>query len=162
MKLLVIRHAIAEELQPGHEDARRSLTPKGRRQWQQAVKGLSRLGVTFDRLYHSPWLRAVETANALGPLVRGETTVTNLLARAPGRPLLDELRAAGADHTVGLVGHEPWLSELVSLLALGTTDRSDALLLKKGSVVWLEGEPTERGMQLRAFYPPRALRALGC
>jgi phosphohistidine phosphatase len=68
--------------------------------------------------------------------------VSPLLARAPGRALLDEL----AGRRVGLVGHEPWLSELLALVLFGEPEQAEKFVLKKGSVAWLEGEPRAGGM----------------
>ncbi|MHB8877287.1 MAG: SixA phosphatase family protein [Myxococcaceae bacterium] len=157
LQLYVIRHAIAVPRNEGLDDAARPLTPKGRHRWRQAVAGLGRLGFNFDRLYHSPWLRAVETAEALVRLVEGETVVTQNLARPPSQELLDEIKG----ERVALVGHQPWLGELLGLLVAGRRELGDSLELKKGAVVCLEGELREAGMTLVAALPPSVLRALG-
>src|SRR4030095_13513133 len=86
---------------------------KGRTRFSQAVMGLQRLKVRFDRLYHSPWLRAVETAELLAPVLDGKAVCSPALARAPSQDVLDALDG----RRVALVGHEPWLGELVALLA---------------------------------------------
>jgi len=66
MELFVIRHGIAVPGSMLLADADRPLTPQGRKRFSQVVMGLQRLGLRCDRLYHSPWLRAVETAELLG------------------------------------------------------------------------------------------------
>lgn len=162
MQLLVIRHAIAVERgedDTDEEDAARPLTKRGRRRFARAAQGLERLGLDVERLLHSPWRRAVETAELLAPLVRGEARATRALTTSPRAELLAELSAPG-DARVAVVGHEPWLGELVGLLTCGATTHGDALRLKKGGVAWLEGTPTPAGMRLRALLPPRLLRAL--
>ena len=68
MELFLIRHAIAVPGSMLLADADRPLTPKGRKRFSQAVLGLQHLKVRFDRLYHSPWRRAVETAELLAPV----------------------------------------------------------------------------------------------
>jgi phosphohistidine phosphatase len=156
MQIFVIRHAAAVPRGSLTPDAERRLSPKGIRRWQQAVRGLDRLGATFDRLYHSPWLRAVETANALADLIAGETVVTRDLARSPTLAFLDQLEG----ERVALVGHQPWLGELVGILAFGEGREGARLALRKGSVVWLDGTPRAAGMTIRALLPPRILRAL--
>jgi phosphohistidine phosphatase len=157
MNLYVIRHATAVPRSPNFEDASRPLTPQGQRRFARVVRGLERLGVDFDRLYHSPWLRAVETAEALTALVRGESVSLPALAQPPQPSLFEQLR--GDD--VGVVGHEPWLSELVALATLARTDDAGRFPIKKGGVVWLTGEMRPGGMVLHALFPPRALRAIG-
>ena len=124
MELFVIRHGIAVPGSMLLADADRPLTPEGRKRFSQAVAGLQRLGVRCDRLYHSPWLRAV-----------GER--------------------------VALVGHQPWLGELVYWLLMGDQANGSGFAFKRGGVAWLEGRPTPGRMMLRAFLPPKVLRGLG-
>jgi len=108
--------------------------------------------VRFDRLYHSPLLRAVQTAELMSKLAK-ETVVTPALAQSPEPSLLEQLEG----DVVGLVGHEPWMGETVSWLLTGDMN-SAAFFFKKGGVAWLEGEPLPGGMMMRAFLPPKFLR----
>jgi phosphohistidine phosphatase len=158
MQLLVIRHAIAQDATPGLDDADRELTADGKVKLARAIAGMRRFGLRFDHLLTSPWRRALQTARALTVLAREAPVVTAWLAQAP-RP---ELLAMIAEHgdTTAVVGHEPWLGELVGALAFGDARHGDAITIKKGGVVWLEGTPTPGGMQVRAVLPPKLLRAL--
>jgi phosphohistidine phosphatase len=158
MELFVVRHAVAVPQRPDLPDEARPLTPEGRKRFRRAVRGMEELGVGFDRLYHSPWLRAVETAELLTGLVDadGETVVEPGLTRAPDASLLGSLRG----ERVAVVGHEPWLSELVSLVVCGTVKHGARFDFRKGGLAWLEGDLKPRRMWLRAFLPPRALRRM--
>ncbi len=158
MELFIVRHAVAVPQRPDLPDEARPLTPDGRRRFQRAVRGMSRLGIELDRLHHSPWLRAVETAEILTRLVAedGETVVEPGLTRPPDAELL----AALDGERVAAVGHEPWLSEMVSLLTCGTVKHASRFDFRKGGLAWLEGELKPRRMVLRAFLPPRALRRI--
>jgi phosphohistidine phosphatase len=147
MTLWIVRHGKAVP---------RSLRVRDAARFRSAVRGLRRLGARFDLLLHSPWLRAIETADILAPLVRGETAVTPFLAAPPDAALLDELRGG----SVAVVGHEPWLSELASLLLFGTEDSASRLPLRKGGVLRLEGAPEPGGMVLTGAFAPRDLDAL--
>ena len=158
MNLYVIRHGVAQEAAPEHHDAARELTDDGAKNLRREVKGLRRLGWTFDRIFTSPWLRAKQSAALLEPLCDNEVEETVLLAQPPTRELMQLIGETNADH-VAVVGHEPWLTELVQWLALGDPHR-DTLVLKKGGVVWLSGVAVPAGMKLRALLPPRLLRAL--
>jgi phosphohistidine phosphatase len=157
MDLFLLRHAVAEPHRPGLADADRPLTADGRRRFEAEVRGLERLGLRFDRLLHSPWLRAAETAELAMPLVDGDAAVADELAMAPGPALLALL----TDERLALVGHEPWLSELAAWLTVGSPAHGASLALKKGALVWLRGEPQPGHMVVRAHLPPRVLRALG-
>ncbi len=156
MELFVVRHSAAAPRSEALPDRERALTAKGRRDARALAKALSGLGVTLDRLYHSPWRRAVETAEALSGLVRGETVVTERLAEPPGPELLEIL----GGERVAVVGHQPRLGELVHWLLLGTKGTGGWLDFKKSCVLWLEGEPAPGQMTLRALLPPRISRTL--
>jgi len=156
MELFLIRHGIAVPGSASLADADRPLTPQGRQRFAQAVVGLQRLGVRLDRLYHSPWLRAVETAALLRPILRGEAVSSAALARPPSQNLWQEI----AGTHVALVGHQPWLGELVTALLTGGQADGHVFAFKRGGVAWLEGQPQPGQMALRAFLPPKVLRRL--
>jgi phosphohistidine phosphatase len=167
MHLFVVRHAVAEEAEPGQDDASRELTSDGTRKFKRAVQGMRELRWTFTRVLTSPWRRAVQTAELLKPLVDGSTISTELLCDKP-RPelfaLVAELSTPQEDedtrHATAVVGHEPWLSELVGWLAFGAPHHGAGIEIKKGGVVWLEGRPLPGGMKLRAVLPPKVMREL--
>jgi len=158
MQLFVIRHAVAEDAEPGREDAGRALTGAGKAKLRQAVRGLRALDVRFERILTSPWKRAAQTAELLAPIATGAPIATDLLAQPPRPELLALL--AERNETIAVVGHEPWLGELAAWLAFGDTRYGDALVLKKCGVLWLEGTAVPGGMQLRASVPPKLLRAI--
>lgn len=157
MELLVIRHGIAAPASLLVPDAERPLTPEGRERMAQITQGLQRLGLRCDHLYHSPWRRAVETAELLAPLLDGPATVSTALARPPRPALLEELRGT----RIAVVGHQPWMGELVAWLTTGAPRDGQALAYKRGGVAWLDGEPQPGQMVLRALLPPKVLRAVG-
>ena len=156
MKLYVIRHGIAADA-AGMADEARPLTDEGRQKFAQVVRGLDRLEVRLDRLIHSPLLRAVQTAELLAPILRGTTQVSANLAKSPSNELLAELRG----EIVAVVGHEPWLSELVAWLALAERRFGHTFALKKGGIAVLEGSPKPGEMQLIGFHPPAVMREVG-
>jgi phosphohistidine phosphatase len=153
MKLYLVRHAIAEDALPGQSDDSRALSAPGIARFKQVVQGLARLDIELDHLYHSPKLRAVQTAELLVPLLKGETTVTPHLAVGPGPELLKTI----VGESVALVGHEPWLSSLCAWLLTGHPDGGQ-FLFKKGGVALMEGSPRPGGMKLVGFWSPRVLR----
>ena len=157
MQLFVIRHAIAEDAEPEQEDASRELTDDGIRKLRQVVKGLRALGISFDRVLTSPWTRAVQTAERLAPISDGEPIVTELLCQRPHAELLAMIAERNEDTAV--VGHEPWLGELVAWLAFGDTRHGEALQIKKAGLVWLDGSAVPGGMTVRALLPARVIRS---
>ena len=158
MQLFLIRHALAEDAAPGQDDASREVTSEGAKKLKKVVRGLRALGIEFDRIVSSPWARAVQTAELLRPLCDRPPITTSLLTQPPRAELLALIGEHGED--TAIVGHEPWLSELVAWLAFGDTRHGDAFMLKKGGVVWLEGSAVPGGMMVRAVLPPKLLREL--
>ncbi len=158
MQLFVIRHAIAEDRRPDQDDAARELTGEGVAKMKQIVRGLRALDVEVARVLTSPWARALATAKLLAPIGDGPPIATELLCQPPRAELLALIAERGEPTAV--VGHEPWLGELVAWLAFGDTRHGEALELKKGSVVELEGTVVPGGMMLRGVLQPRVLRRL--
>jgi phosphohistidine phosphatase len=165
MMLYVIRHGVAEEVAPDGDDRSRRLTPAGRRKMRAAAAGLRALGLEFDVLLTSPFPRAAETAALVSEAFEGKPPPRELSALEQGVAPADTLRAltsfARLAH-VAIVGHEPGLGRLVSLLLTGSPD-GEKLLLKKGGVVALQvHDPGRRSdATLRWMLTPRQLRRLG-
>ena len=151
---MVVRHGPAEDRGPDLPDEARSLTPRGRLRMRRVARALDARGLAVDRLLHSPLLRAVETADTLRRLVRGETEVCPGLAGTPDEALL----AALVGERVAVVGHEPWLGQLVAWLVVGDPGLGARFPLKKGGVFLLEGAAAPGGMVLRSAWPPGTWR----
>jgi phosphohistidine phosphatase len=158
MQLFVIRHAVAEDVEPGGDDAARALTGAGKTKLRQVVRGLRALEIRFERVLTSPWKRALQTAKLLRPIAGEPPIATALLTHPPRAEILALIGERG--ETTAVVGHEPWLGELVAWLAFGDTRHGDALTIKKSGVLWLEGTAVPGGMQLLASMPPKLLRTL--
>lgn len=149
MDLYIVRHAEAVPRgAPGMPDEKRPLTPEGQKDFRQTARWLKNSGVRFDRLYFSPWLRAAATAEMLMPLVIEEAVSTVELTRSPRQALLEAFQG----ETVGVVGHEPYLSELLAWLLFDDRSAASRFDLKKGGVAHLHGTPRPGGMVLRGFY----------
>jgi phosphohistidine phosphatase len=164
MDVFIIRHAIAVPAAPGQDDASRELTPEGVRKFRRAVQGLRALDWCFERVLTSPWQRARATAELLAPVTDGPTIVTDLLCDKPRPELLALIAEASGPRkkrrATAVVGHQPWLSELIGWLAFGDPRRGEAIALRKGGMVWLDGSAVPGGMKIRALLTPKVLRAL--
>ena len=162
MQLYVVRHAIAEDAALDQDDASRRLTTEGQRKLRKVVFGLRRLRIRFDRVLTSPWARGRETADALKPLCDEPPIESELLTRSPTAELLATIAevTSATKQGTAVVGHEPWLGELVSLLAFGDTRFGESLTIKKAGVLWLDGSAVPGGMMIRALVPPKFLRAI--
>ncbi|MBI5365245.1 MAG: histidine phosphatase family protein [Planctomycetes bacterium] len=167
VELWLVRHAEARDARPGESDAARALTERGVRGARRLRRALRRLGASFDRLDHSPLLRAVETADVLAPLASA-TRVNAGLAREPGPEFLSDLASEVARSHVArlaLVGHEPWLGQLAFWLVSGWSVREPArqpawLALEKGGALRLRGEIAPGRMRLEHALDSETVRAL--
>lgn len=163
MNLILWRHADAEDLSErrathGADDLSRALTGRGRKQAERGALWLKqRLGTEPGKdlaIIVSPALRTRQTAAALS----ANFTVCHGLA--PGADVADVLAAAGwpasrsgRNATVIVVGHQPTLGRVASLLLSGgEADWS----IRKGGIWWLCNRQRDdhRQIILRAVVDP--------
>lgn len=141
MKLLLIRHAIAEESEDfaktGRDDRLRPLTDEGRKKMKQVAKGLQEIVPEIDLLATSPLTRAAQTGAILDSVYGGlsEVEIEELSPEATPNDFLRWLRKQKAG-TLAAVGHEPSLSLILSWLLTGTERRIFAF--RKGGACLLE------------------------
>ncbi|MBK7451198.1 MAG: phosphohistidine phosphatase SixA [Anaerolineales bacterium] len=138
MNLYLIRHAIAEEESSSGEDSQRALTDKGAKKMRQVAKGLKILGIEFDFILSSPYLRAYQTAEILGDVFKMKKKVVqseNLTPMGDPDLLLAEINEKYSVNSLAIVGHEPYLSTLVSLLVAGGAPVE--MTFKKGGICHL-------------------------
>ena len=122
MDLYLLRHAHALPRDtPGcPADSLRPLTEKGRRQIRHLFRAVKALDLHFDLVLTSPWLRTQQTAADL--LLRSghhiePIVVPALAANRPPARLLSIIQTwKPAPASLLLVGHEPFLSNLASLI----------------------------------------------
>ena len=146
MELYLLRHADAEEFAPAHGgDSERALTTKGKHQARGVADGLRSLEISFDVIFFSPFVRARQTAEIVAELLKLHDKVEmtqELVPGGDGKALISEIKIRRAD-SVLLVGHEPCLSRLISMLLSGRPDLS--IKMKKAAVCKLEIEAPRFG-----------------
>lgn len=166
MRLLVVRHAIAEDRESysrtHRDDAGRPLTQEGRRKMERGAVGLRELVPDLDLVAASPYKRAVDTAEIIAREY-GDMAVERVAELAPGAGVERALGWLGGQRsrgTVAIVGHEPDLSQLVCALLAGAD--GPFLELRKGAACLLEfAGAVERGAAtLDWFVGPKHLRRL--
>lgn len=162
--LYLIRHAQADARGPRYpDDSLRPLVAKGHRQATRLAEGLERLEIRFDRLFSSPYTRAAQTAEPLAARLRAGREVAFLdgLADDGYAALLREIarRSDPDDRRIALVGHEPYLSELASVLLVGDPTGA-AIRFRKAATMTLSGTPAPAGMTLEEFWRVGAIKRL--
>ena len=140
MKIYLMRHGVAREpAGAGFEgDRQRPLTAEGRDSITRIAHALKKLDVEPDLILSSPYLRAEQTATILAKefdlqkhlilseLLAPEGKAEEIIGMIVENYLVDELV---------IVGHEPCLGLLASLLA--ASDFNLAINLRKGGVCCL-------------------------
>jgi phosphohistidine phosphatase len=138
MDLFLLRHGIAVDRgQPGYEDdSLRPLTPKGAARIHRIAQAAKRLRLKFDLILSSPYLRAQQTAQGIASFYKMEDKLRlteNLVPATLASALIGEIHETYADAlSILLVGHEPYLSGLVSVLLAG--DENVMITFKKGGL----------------------------
>jgi phosphohistidine phosphatase len=161
--LYLVRHGLAEERGHAHpDDSLRRLTAEGVERMREEGKGLRALGVEFDEILTSPFVRARQTAEALAGVYSRPPRVTDVPALGVDGSIDDVLDALGARtdcRSLALVGHAPD----IGVLAARLMGARPALEFKKGAVCCIEvaALPPVRAGALRWFLTPRMLRDLG-
>lgn len=150
MELILWRHAEAVDAGPNEDDLSRALTRKGRKQAARMGQWLDANLPHACKILVSPARRAIETAEALE---RKFQIVADL---APDSDPMRLLRAANwpdSKSPVVIVGHQPTLGQLASLLITGS---SQDWTIRKGNIWWLCQRDREDGPGnfLRAIMAP--------
>lgn len=139
MDLYVVRHAMAVEPSAVERDSERPLSDDGRKRMQQATRSWDALGVTVDVILTSPYLRAQQTAQlaaaALGIADRVEVCPPLSSGASPTAVVTALRERCDESSRVMVVGHEPDLGRLISLLLCG--DDQAGFRVKKGGLTKL-------------------------
>ena len=155
--IILLRHAHAEPATAGQSDADRPLSVRGGAEAEAAGTWLKRHGVEPDCILFSPAARARQTLECV-LTVTGYANAREderIYEATPGELIrvLDDHHDADC---IVVVGHNPGLESLVSLLAEGASDNGRGM--PPAAIVWLrvdEDAPLEPGSaEVRHFWWP--------
>ena len=128
--------------------SQRPLTGAGRKKFRQIAQALDSLGTKIDLILTSPYLRAADTAKILRKQFGlNREQLIEVADLAPGgdvsRLMSDIGGRFGTSQNIAIVGHEPGLSRLISVLLSGDPDIP--ITLKKGGACCLSIDKPEYG-----------------
>ena len=133
---------------------------------RRAARGLRRLGVSFDTLLTSPFVRARQTAEIVAESLGLEDRLEEISELTP-ESSVDHLisgliRFQDREHVL-LVGHNPLLGNASSFLIAGNKEIRLEIELKKGGLcrIEIDGLPPGIPGTLHWFLTPKQLRQLG-
>lgn len=135
MKLFFVRHgeAVIENVKHGQP-----LTEKGKMDVLKTARILKADGIKIDTIWHSPKIRAVETAAILAKVLfpaEGMVQKESLSPNSQPEIILNEIKVM--DKNIMIVSHIPFLQRLSSLF-LFNTDINDVIKFAAAGVVCLE------------------------
>lgn len=171
MHLYLLRHGVASDLSLGvRHDADRPLTKEGWKKMRDEARGMQKLGIEFDLIFTSPYLRTRQTAMAVAEVYEFDAdNIVSIESLAAGRPfahppyrnpeVFTDIGAYDFQRAL-IVGHMPDMSEMASLLLTGEINTH--FEFKKGSLCLIEvdGLPPRHPGVLRWMLTPKQLVAL--
>jgi phosphohistidine phosphatase len=149
MRIYLVRHSEAVDRVPPMPDAVRYLSARGRLSFREMAHRFRDAGGLPTRIFTSPFIRAVQTAEILSEAVRydGEIVVDPRLS--PGfavAGLIAVLDGCPREREIAFVGHEPDLGGILTrMLSL-----PQGYSMRKGSIAALDlqiaGDPLRAGL----------------
>ena len=130
MFLYLVRHgdAVDEE-----QDPQRPISETGQAEVEKIARHLAGLKITVDQLFHSPKLRAVQTAEILSSRLHPEKGLSEsdgLLPNDPPKTWKKKLKEM--DGSLMIVGHLPYLTRLASLLLSEDSEKVQLAMMTGG------------------------------
>ena len=141
MNIYILRHGIAAKRGASNlqTDRRRPLTDEGEKKMRKIAKAMKAMELSFDLILSSPFLRAKQTAEIVTEAFKANKRLEfadELAVGANPKALLARLdRQRPRPRDVLVVGHEPYLSSLISTLLSGSPQLR--IELKKGGLAKL-------------------------
>jgi len=162
MDLLVLRHGDAgkSSLSPG--DFKRSLTAEGKKEIEEISKGIQSLGIELDDILTSPLSRAKQTAEIVSKIVKLNGNIEEIESLKPEGNRLElysKLSKLKQDSQILIVGHEPYLTELIGEAISQSGCRIDLKKAGLARIRVISTSPKLRG-ELRWLLTPKHLKRL--
>ena len=139
MDIILWRHAQAEV---GEPDEGRELSAYGRKQAARMGTWLDRSLPDGCRILCSPTTRTRQTADALG---RKYKIVDAIGPQASASEVIEVAGWPASRRPVMVIGHQPWLGELASLLLTG---EEQSWTIKKSNAWWIASREREEGNEI--------------
>ncbi len=160
--LYLLRHGPAfPPGSPEYTEDERPLTPKGRRKVRRLAFGLDVLKLNVERIVTSPMARARETAEIVADVLglSDRLEEDHALRAGQAAEAVRDWSGGRSESRLMIVGHDPWISDLVGLLATGQIDPAFCQL-RKGGVAAFVGR-SDGSWLLDWLARPKMLRKVG-
>jgi phosphohistidine phosphatase len=163
LDLFILRHGEAgQRVSAGRGDFQRSLTAAGQKEVSDIAKSLKELGTKFDVVITSPLKRAHQTAAIVAKIFKMEKKMQDWDELSPEGNRLDlynKLSQLKQQSSVLVVGHEPYLSGMISEMIFDGNNGGKIALKKSGlaRIRIISSAPKLHG-ELRWLLTPKLLK----
>ena len=164
MNLYLLRHGKAVPHGSLGTDEKRALTLEGEQIAKRVAQGMAAMELKLDLIITSPLIRAAKTAEITARVLKTDKVCATPSLACEGNPrkLIEEINDNyGTLENVLLVGHEPHLATLISVLISG--DQGARIELKKSGLAKLHVENLRfaKCATLEWLLTPKQLQKLG-
>lgn len=162
MKLFLIRHteAIDYETESVRTDESRFITPNGRRISLAVFKALKDDLADLEKIFTSPLIRAVQTAEILASSLKYKNDVeiaNELRPDSEYDKVVKLVKRNSIFKSIALVGHEPMLGKVVGEITNKETLPFD---FKKNGVCYIDYDTESGKGQLKWYLDPKSLEKI--
>lgn len=165
MELYIMRHGeAANRIPAGGKDSDRALTTAGQEEVVQVAEILSQLDLDLDFIATSPLKRSAQTAQIVARILKVKKQKVEewgeLKPEGSRQSLFRRLAQFKQESSVLVVGHEPYLSSLISEIVFGSS--SGGIALKKAGLARIglaSLQPRPKG-ELKWLLAPKLLKKL--
>jgi phosphohistidine phosphatase len=127
LDVLILRHGEAgKKIAAGSSDFRRPLTAAGEKEITEIAKSFKKIGIKVDSILTSPLKRTQQTADIVAKELRAQKKMRQLKELSPEGKRSDFYRTLASfknDSSILVVGHNPYLSEMVNEMVYGSQER---------------------------------------
>lgn len=163
MDLFILRHGEAgQRVSAGRGDFQRPLTAAGQKEVSEIATSLKDLGIKLDIVISSPLKRAHQTASIVAKTFKIEKKIQDWAELSPEGnrlELYNKLSQLKQQSSILVVGHEPYLSEMISEIIFGG-NKGGRIFLKKAGLARIRiisSTPKFQG-ELRGLLTPKLLK----
>lgn len=163
MDLFILRHGEAgQRVSTGRGDFQRSLSAAGQKEVSDIAASMKNIKIRFDVVITSPLKRAHQTAAIVAKILKIEKKMQDWVELSPEGNRLDlynKLSKFKQQSSVLIVGHEPYLSGMISEI-INDGNKDGRIILKKAGLARIRiisSTPKLQG-ELRWLLTPKLLK----
>jgi phosphohistidine phosphatase len=145
MPLYLVRHGKAHS---GTIDPDRSLTVQGRVAVDRFARIASAYALPVSQILHSDKTRARQTAEIMAQYLKPSLGIKEIEGINPKDDVVKISKSLDSSKNIMLVGHLPFLEDLVSYLIIGQTDKT-IIKLQAGGIACLDNDSETQGWYIK-------------